>query len=275
MAFVDQWKQMKAKYESSVKDKKPSEKWLGVFRKSTGIESACKDLDVAIAKGSRENCEKALTNLKKAGETYLTTLDKTADTETGPLKQVKTKTLRANLDDMLTEAHNAIKGLDSGVFDQVVGPDIMSRVMGLKFPKDAYIKSFASNDAFKNSYTTNAPSGELASIQADFAKKYRVCLAAHSMFMANKGKAMQKSEILKVAKATLVSMFDQSGREGMLGIARTWEAQQAKETNNQKEVLAKFLKSTPYQVLEKVGGALNDDAEKLNASIAKLQTIRV
>jgi hypothetical protein len=50
--------------------------------------------------------------------------------------------------------------------------------------------------------------------------------------MANKGKAMQKSEILKVAKATLESMFIQSGREGMLGIARTWEAQQAKETKD-------------------------------------------
>jgi hypothetical protein len=275
MPYAEKWKQIKAKYESTVKDKKPSEKWFGQFRKSTGIESACKELDAAIAKQSRADSEKALATLKKAGEAYLVTLDKIMETELPALKQIRTKGMRVGLDDMLLEAHNEIKGMDKGQWDVVLGPDIMSRVNALKFPKDAFVKSFATGAEFTTSYTTNAKSPALAQIQKDFAGKYQVCLTAHSMFNVNKGKMMDKSQILKVGKTTLEEMMYHSGRDGMLGLIRTWEAQQTKETNGQKPVLDKFLKSTSYQVLKSIGDALNQDAEKLNASIAKLQTIKL
>lgn len=274
-SFAEQWKQMKTKYEASVKEKKPSEKWFGQFRKSSGIESACKDLDTAIAKGKRADGEKALAALKKAGENYLTLLDKIMETESVVLKQIKTKNLRITLNEMLTEAHNEIKGLDNGVFDQVLGPDIMSRALSLKFHKDAFVKSFATGADFTKSYATGQVSPALVNIQKEFAGKYKICLDAYKIFIGNKGKTMQKLQALKVAKVTLDEIFVHSGREGMLGILRMWESQQVKETNNQKPVIDRFLKSTPYQVLKAVGTVLNHDAEKLNGAIAKAQSIKV
>jgi hypothetical protein len=275
MAFAESWKQIKNKYEASVKEKKPSEKWFGQFRKSSGIESACKELDTAIAKGKRADGEKALASLKKAGEAYLTTLDKIMETESVVLKQIKTKNLRISLDEMLTEAHNAIKGLDNGVFDLVLGPDIMSRALSLKFHKDAFVKSFATGADFTKSYATSTVSPNLVSIQKEFAAKYKICLDAYRIFISNKGKTVQKLQALKVAKVTLDEIFVHAGREGMLGILRMWESQQVKETNNQKEVIARFLKSTQYQVLKAVGDVLNHDAEKLNGAISKAQSIKV
>jgi hypothetical protein len=41
------WKAAKTTFENTTKQKKPSEKWIGNIRKSTGIESALKDIDSA------------------------------------------------------------------------------------------------------------------------------------------------------------------------------------------------------------------------------------
>ena len=275
MSFAEEWKDLKGRYERAVKEKKPSEKWLGQFRKSTGIESACRDLDAAMAKKDRAAADKAATALKSAGDNYCSVLDKIMDTELGPLKQMKTKNLRLGLEEMLKDAHNAAKGFEAGVFDQVLGPDIMTRVIGLQFPNDAFVKSFATNGDFKKSYTTNAVSPEVAKLQGEFQTKYQVGATALRTFLGNKGRTMPKSQILNVAKVTLEEMFTQCGRDGMLGVLRTWEHQQVKETNGQKAVMDKFLKSTSYQVLTAVGKVLNDDSVKLNAAKEKLKSLKL
>lgn len=276
MPFAQQWKDAKTKYENAVKQKKPSEKWLGHFRKSTGIESACKDLDTAIAKGDRASGEKALSALKRAGESYIGVLNKALETESAALKQIKATTLKAQLDEILIDAHNAIKGLDSGVFDQIVGPDVMTRVMGLEFPKNAFIKSFASDALFAKSGATGKPSPTVAKAQQDFVRARQVCVNAHAIFMSNKGKTLQKSAALDVVKRTLDTMFNSVGTNGMLGQCAYWEKAQVQEFGpTNRAGMDKFKKSTPMQVLAKVAAALNDDAVKLNAAKEKVKSLKV
>lgn len=75
MPFAPAWKAAKTEFETATHKKKPSEKFLGVFRKGTGIESAVKALDSA-KKGAE--IRKALDSFKSAYTGYLTLLDTAA-----------------------------------------------------------------------------------------------------------------------------------------------------------------------------------------------------
>ncbi|MBS1983643.1 MAG: hypothetical protein JST16_05670 [Bdellovibrionales bacterium] len=273
MSYAEEWKKCKEKYEREAKEKKPSEKWFGNIRKSTGLESACKDLDSAIAKANRPASEKALTSLKKAGEAYLQLLDKTIAAEPNMAKQFKTQSLRNGLDAIVRDAHNEIKGLDQGQFDAVMGPDIMSRFNGLKFHGDAFVKSFATNAQFQQSYTTKAVSPLLVKNQTDFATAFQICLVNHQKFASHKGKTMKKSTALLVGRTCLKNIMDNIGHDGMMGALRTWEYNQAADTKGNNDELGRFKKSTSYQILQKIGATLGEDEQKLNAAIAKVEKI--
>jgi hypothetical protein len=73
MGFADDWKKAKTTFEAATKAKKPSESFLGVFRKGSGIESALKDADSAKTAG---DLRKAVAALDKASTAYTATLDK-------------------------------------------------------------------------------------------------------------------------------------------------------------------------------------------------------
>lgn len=75
MPFAPVWKAAKTKFETSTSKKKPTEKFLGVFRKGTGIESSVKALDAA-KKG--DEIRKALASFKSAYTGYITLLDTAA-----------------------------------------------------------------------------------------------------------------------------------------------------------------------------------------------------
>jgi hypothetical protein len=275
MSFTERWKQAKSKYETTVKEKKPSEKLLGVFRKATGIEPACKELDAALAKHKRSDGERALSSLKRAGQEYLELLSRTLETESAVLKQIRTTTLKATLDELLVDAHNAIKGLDNGVFETVLGPDIVNAVGSLKFPRDAFVKSFAGNDEFKRSGATNQPAPNVAKAQADFARALQAAAAAHTIFATSRGKTLQKSQILDIASRTLDTMFDSVSIEGMLGQCAYWQRAQTEGFGPNRDGMAKFARGTSMQVLEKVAQTLNDDSVLLNGAKAKLKTLQV
>ncbi|CAG1006447.1 hypothetical protein PHYC_03326 [Phycisphaerales bacterium] len=75
MPFLPTWKTAKTTFETKTHKKKPSEKFLGVFRKGTGIEDSLKKLDAA-RKG--EDIRKALAGFKAAYTNYLSLLLATA-----------------------------------------------------------------------------------------------------------------------------------------------------------------------------------------------------
>lgn len=73
MGFADDWKKAKTAFETATKAKKPSDSFLGVFRKGTGIEAALKAADASKTAG---DLRKAVAALKKASTDYTATLDK-------------------------------------------------------------------------------------------------------------------------------------------------------------------------------------------------------
>ncbi|MDX2131076.1 MAG: hypothetical protein SFY69_03370 [Planctomycetota bacterium] len=75
MPFVDTWKTAKKSFETMTHKKKPTDKFLGVFRKGTGVEEALKSLDKAK---TGAELTKALATFKSAAATYTGLLEKTA-----------------------------------------------------------------------------------------------------------------------------------------------------------------------------------------------------
>jgi len=76
MPFAQQWKTAKDVFLRDTGRKKPSDKFLGVFRKSAGIENACKGLDNALKEFNVKGMTKAVGVFEQAKDAYLTTLDR-------------------------------------------------------------------------------------------------------------------------------------------------------------------------------------------------------
>lgn len=93
MSYEAAWKQAKRDFEQATGRKKPSEKFLGVFRKGTGVESAAKDLDKAIKKGDADGIRKAVDALAKASKDYVGLLRAAA-------KDAKNKDIERDIDDL-------------------------------------------------------------------------------------------------------------------------------------------------------------------------------
>jgi len=76
MPFLPTWKTAKSEFETATNKKKPTEKFLGVFRKGTGIESSLKSLD-----GAKKGAEikKALAEFKTGYTSYIKLLTDTAN----------------------------------------------------------------------------------------------------------------------------------------------------------------------------------------------------
>jgi len=118
MPYLPLWKAAKKKFESDTNRKKPSEKFLGIFRKSSGLEDAFKALDTALGKKEVEDAKKAWDKLNATKESYL--------------KQLVAQS-NAEHDD------NVKKGLDAlrNAADQLVDKDSKAEVDGLYLVGDA------------------------------------------------------------------------------------------------------------------------------------------
>ena len=85
--FAALWADAKAAFTKASNRKKPSEKFLSVFRKSSGLEKATADLDKAIDKASLDNLKAlsgALDKFTAAKNNYMTTLTAAQNREEEP-----------------------------------------------------------------------------------------------------------------------------------------------------------------------------------------------
>ena len=76
MPYLADWKHAKENFERVTGKSKPSEKFLGAFRKSSGIEDACKLLDTAETSGDLKKIAAAHVSFSKALNNYKGTLQK-------------------------------------------------------------------------------------------------------------------------------------------------------------------------------------------------------
>ncbi|MBL8797580.1 MAG: hypothetical protein JNM56_27015 [Planctomycetia bacterium] len=87
MNLLQDWKNAKTRFEDQTKEKKPSEKFWKIFRKSSGLESACKALDAALQKGDLAGMKKALDGYRETSKAYASLLDRSGDDKSSTYKQ--------------------------------------------------------------------------------------------------------------------------------------------------------------------------------------------
>lgn len=105
--FAPQWKEIKVDYEAATDRKKPSEKFLGLFKKPTGLEAAFKSFDEALKKSDVEAAKKAYDTIKKAADTYQKTLSKAVAAEADKEIKKDTQIMVKKLDDLVEESDMA------------------------------------------------------------------------------------------------------------------------------------------------------------------------
>ena len=84
MSLLADWKTAKKKFEAKTKKKKPSEKVMGVFGKSSGIEDSLKLLDAAITKKMPQLLPKLLSQWMKVYTAYKKTMEAAIKKEGSP-----------------------------------------------------------------------------------------------------------------------------------------------------------------------------------------------
>ena len=123
--FATLWADAKAAFTKASNRKKPSEKFLSFFRKSSGLEKATADLDKAIDKASLDNLKAlsvALDKFTAAKDSYMKTLTAAQNREEEPAAYKKACVdLRKNLEAMEPEfKERRIKSLQDSLSDRLV-----------------------------------------------------------------------------------------------------------------------------------------------------------
>ncbi|MFO0901873.1 MAG: hypothetical protein U0939_02665 [Pirellulales bacterium] len=116
LRFKQDWKGGKKDFEASTGSKKPSEKLLAGFRKSSGIEDALDALDSACEKADPAKYREAYTKWLEAKADYTKTLDKAlasdkAADETYKKKCEALKDLLSSIDGRAVEKIRSLKDL--------------------------------------------------------------------------------------------------------------------------------------------------------------------
>jgi hypothetical protein len=103
MGYLSDWQTAKKAFETATGKKKPSEKFVGVFRKSTGLESVTKGLDEAAKTPSLAGMTKAMEAYEKGRIEYLKLLDKADSDEKNADYSKEIATLKKALSAILEE----------------------------------------------------------------------------------------------------------------------------------------------------------------------------
>jgi hypothetical protein len=118
MSLLAAWKQAKDLFEKTTGRKKPSDKALGFFRKSSGIEDALKSLDKAR---TRDEMERSVKAYKAAMTAYCRVLDAN---KTDPINEQSYVAEVRKLEDALRNIEREAEGLEPAGVDQnkKIGP---------------------------------------------------------------------------------------------------------------------------------------------------------
>ena len=102
MAYLDSWKICKRTFEGKA-GKKPSEKFLLVFRKSSGMEDVAKGLDTALQKLDPKEIDKATTKYRITSSNYRNLLEAASRQDKGENYNAALTELDRGMDRILTD----------------------------------------------------------------------------------------------------------------------------------------------------------------------------
>lgn len=269
MGYLEDWTSAKKQFETATGKKKPSQGFLGAFKKSSGLETATKGLDKALANFDAKTAAKAEADYTKAWQGYLSILekadkdDKDADykAEIGKLKQALEKIA---LD--FTKAKGA-KAEGPRPLADMLG-DYYTKLIGGTFAGGKGVKWFATAKEVITSGATGEILPEAKKTQdhaAECLTRYTKAVAA---IKADKGKSFEPKKGYKHAAGLCSDIGVTIGpMEGFQNALASWrEAQQNSFKKAGKEgEFAAFIKDGPLTPkLKTVRKECEDELVRIN-----------
>ncbi len=108
-SFEKEWQTIKTNFERATAKKKPSEKFMGLFNKSSGMTPASRKLDQAIANEDKAEADKALADFDRVGSAYQQVLGKAAAAETDKTVIAETKVMIGEITGLQKEAETTVE----------------------------------------------------------------------------------------------------------------------------------------------------------------------
>ncbi|MCE9607263.1 MAG: hypothetical protein K8U03_20450 [Planctomycetia bacterium] len=272
--FASDWMMAKTLFETATGKKKPSKKFLGKFRLSSGVEDACKDLEKAIAQPSADRILKAEKKFNKAAEDYLDIIREAAE-EDGATDRYKSELTRleAALEKIRLDFSKAKREETHDMpekFGDIVPDEFVDGVAESVFPTNVAVKNFA----LKPEWVVSAvdPKKKLPDavaaqkIAQEALKKY--ILAMKAMKAQTKVK-MDRKEAWAKASELIGDAAEAVGHEGIQKALAYWKnAQEAAfhEVGRRAEFRA-WLEGGPLTV------ALKAAADAVTAELLRLNRL--
>lgn len=220
MAFLDQWKAAKKVFEAATGQSKPSEKGsvLGVsYRKSSGIESALKALDAALAKKLVKDTTKALNDYHQTIKTYGATLEKAGKAaKDNPAYLQAVLKLTAALNGIAREAADELEALDKDpkapvTVAEAIGPAAVRALGKSKLTTHGGLLKWLSEPTagvvLINGKLIKDPGGKACQVKAK--KAYNTLKKLYDGFNAALPKTMERGKALTLAQ-TFHESFENS-----------------------------------------------------------------
>lgn len=140
MGYFQDWTAAKKKFEQKTGESKPSDKFMGFFRKSSGLEKACKGLDDSLAKKSLKGMQDAEAAYREASKSYSTLLMQTSTQDKGANFKSQLRELEQKLydiaDDFVKEREKYVESqfklckADMGKYERTIST-IFTNIMAL------------------------------------------------------------------------------------------------------------------------------------------------
>ncbi|WP_207482475.1 hypothetical protein [Arenibaculum pallidiluteum] len=280
MTYLKEWQDAKKAFETATGKKKPSESFLGVFRKSSGLESACKGLDDAIKKPTLDGLTKALMAFDKARLDYVKLLSKAdaSDKDGDYAKEIQ-------------KLENALEGIQKNYAQEMQealqrAPRPLQDILGKHFQElttnvlgtKASCKWFATAKELAVSGIDGSPLADAAKAQKDFTAEVQAYVkAVNDLKKAGKTQLATREGVAFASKSAddiLSHIYPIS--EGAQYHFRMWvDAQETafKKANKQSEFKA-FMESGPLAAkLKAVGDDLTNESVRVTNALAAVEKL--
>lgn len=280
MTYLKDWKDAKAAFETATGKKKPSESFLGIFRKSSGLETACKGLDDALKKPTVDGLTKAMMAFDKSRTEYVKLLTKADTADKG-----------ADYGKEIQKLEGALMGIQEGFaremqealqraprpLEDILGrhfQELTTNVLGAK----ASCKWFATSKEVAVSGADGSPLPDAAKAQAGFTAQVQAYVkAVNDLKKAGKAQYPTRDGVAfaaKAADAILGHIYPMS--EGAQYHFRMWTAAQeeAFDDAGKKAEFKAFMESGPLaSKLKALGEDLTEESVRLTNVLAAVEKL--
>jgi hypothetical protein len=269
MTYLQEWQTIKRNFETAAGRKKPSEKFMGVWKRSSGIEPITRDVDTALAARDLPKLRQAVTSFTTTKDSYQRTLAAaTVGADNNVAAELKVmigelELLERKLAGEVSKLDDALKALQA----RTVGwKAIQEEILRSPLAANADVGKFVKEKRYTVLAVTGKEDPRLAGYQATMRQKladYGRALATIKNFKVEGGDfARTSKEFVEQLHAAQDTLTLNAG--GMMDAFGEWSGLQRKQLQTASpQAKNTFENSEAWQTFNRANEALSAENERL------------